>query len=66
MLDREERRKNLKRAFTLGRNDVKLNRVVLIDDIYTTGSTSDEIASVLKNSGVREVYVVALCSGTPM
>ncbi len=66
MMSREERRKNLKKAFQLSSCDVKLKRVIVIDDIYTTGSTLDEIAFLLKGAGVREVYGLTLCSGTPL
>jgi len=65
-LSREERRKNLKRAFKLTRNDVKLCRVIVVDDIYTTGSTVDEMAELLKKAGVSSVYVVTLCSGSAL
>ena len=65
-LNREERRKNLKRAFKISKNDVKLTRVIIVDDIYTTGSTVDEIALLLRAAGVREVYVATLCSGSPI
>ncbi|MBR2187351.1 MAG: ComF family protein [Lachnospiraceae bacterium] len=65
-LNREERRKNLKRAFLLSRNIVKLTRVIIVDDIYTTGSTVDEMSLLLKEAGVREVYVVTVCSGSPL
>ena len=63
MLSREARRKNLKKAFQLSSCDVKLKRVIVIDDIYTTGSTLDEIAFLLKGAGVQEVYGFTLCSG---
>ncbi len=66
MMSREERRKNLKKAFQLTSCDVKLKRVIVIDDIYTTGSTLDEIAVLLKGAGVHEVYGFTLCSGTPL
>ena len=65
-LSREERRKNLKKAFKLTGNDVKLTGVIIIDDIYTTGSTVDEMALLLKRAGVSWVYVVTVCSGTPV
>ncbi len=65
-LNREERRKNLKRAFLLSRNIVELTRVIIVDDIYTTGSTVDEMSLLLKEAGVREIYVVTVCSGTPL
>lgn len=60
----KERQNNLKKAFNIARNDVKLKKVILVDDIYTTGSTVDEAARTLKAAGVRDVYFVALACGT--
>ncbi len=37
-------------------------RVLLIDDVYTTGSTLHEAASVLKRAGVKYVYFVTICA----
>ncbi|MCR5486004.1 MAG: ComF family protein [Lachnospiraceae bacterium] len=62
-LNRLMRRKNLKRAFKIGADVVKLKTVILVDDIYTTGSTVEEIAFVLKEAGVRRVYSLTLASG---
>ncbi len=59
----EERQNNLKRAFNIGQNDVKLKKVILIDDIYTTGSTMDEAARMLRAAGVESVYFLALACG---
>lgn len=56
----KERQNNLKRAFLVGKNDVKLKTILLIDDIYTTGTTVDEAAAALRESGVREVYAATL------
>lgn len=61
-----ERQNNLKKAFKLTENDVKLNTIVIIDDIYTTGSTVDEIAGILRRAGVRYVYFAALSAGNGM
>ncbi len=58
-----ERRKNLKKAFKMGKDDVKLDSVLVVDDIFTTGSTLDEVAGVLKSAGVRRVYGVTLATG---
>lgn len=58
-----ERENNLKRAFKIGRNDVKLSTIIIIDDIYTTGSTVDEMAQVLKEIGIDKVYVLTLAIG---
>ena len=62
-LSHEERQNNLKRAFKIRQNDVKLNTIVIIDDIYTTGSTIDSMARVLHGAGITEVYFVALTIG---
>lgn len=60
-----ERQNNLKKAFIIGQNDVKLyDRIILVDDIYTTGTTLDEIAGLLKAHGVSEVYCVTLACGS--
>lgn len=59
----KERQNNLKKAFNIRKNDVKLEKVIIIDDIYTTGSTMDEAARTLKAAGVREVYFIALACG---
>ena len=62
-LDALQRQNNLKKAFIIRENDVKLDTVLIIDDIYTTGSTVDEIAKTLQLSGVRRVYFLALAGG---
>ena len=62
-LNPKERQNNLKKAFNIGQNDVKLKKVILVDDIYTTGSTMNEAASVLIKAGVKQVYFVALACG---
>ena len=54
---------NLKRAFKIRQNDVKLNTIVIIDDIYTTGSTIDAMATVLRKAGITEIYFMALTIG---
>ncbi len=59
----EERQNNLKKAFNISQNDVKLKRVILVDDIYTTGSTMDEAAGTLRAGGVEEVFFIALACG---
>ena len=62
-LNPEERLNNLKKAFILMENGVKLNRVIIIDDIYTTGSTIDAVAHTLLGQGIQEVYFVTLAIG---
>ncbi len=59
----KERQNNLKKAFLIRQNDVKLKRVIIVDDIYTTGSTMDEIARALREAGIEKVYCIALACG---
>ena len=35
-------------------------RVVLLDDIFTSGATADECARILRLAGVREVFALTL------
>jgi len=56
-LDRSERMENLHNAFRLRKNaDVRGLRVLLIDDVLTTGSTLSECARVLKRAGALSVH----------
>src|SRR3984893_6375999 len=56
-LDRSERMENLHNAFRLRKNaDVRGLRVLLIDDVLTTGSTLNECARILKRSGAISVH----------
>jgi ComF family protein len=59
-LDAAERRHNLRGAFALTRRP-EFERVAIIDDVLTTGSTVEELARVLKGAGVGwvEVWAVA-------
>lgn len=59
-LNMRQRENNLKRAFKIDSDVVKLNVIVLLDDIYTTGSTIDAISRVFLEKGVRRIYYTAL------
>lgn len=62
-LSENERVKNLEKAFLIKNNGVKYNKVMLVDDIYTTGATVDACAEELKKAGVKQIYCVSLCVG---
>lgn len=62
-LSREDRAKNMKNAFQLVKNGVKYNRVLVVDDIYTTGSTIDAIAKTLSVITKDGVYFMSICTG---
>ena len=40
-----------------------MRRVILVDDIYTTGATAEACTRVLRASGVEKVYVFTICVG---
>ncbi len=58
-----ERKNNLKNAFKTKGNKVQLNHILLVDDIYTTGSTMDEAAETLMRAGARKVYCLSVSIG---
>jgi len=58
VLSERERRKNLRGVFSWA--GAAPERALLVDDVFTTGSTMTEAAKVLLRSGVREVYVWTL------
>ncbi len=62
-LDLRGRRNNLKKAFNIAKNDVKFKCILIIDDIYTTGSTIDEIAHEFRIAGVKKIYCLSLAIG---
>lgn len=67
-LDPKERRRNLGRAFQMNAKYLQgetlpWKRVLIVDDIYTTGSTIDAMSKILKKRGVENVYFVTICGG---
>lgn len=62
-LDRRGRAHNLEGSFWVERQTIALERILLIDDIYTTGNTVNEAAKILKKSGVRQVFFLTISIG---
>lgn len=64
-LDKSERSKNLKGAFkVVGANNhlpiLKGKKIILVDDVYTTGATVGQAALALRKAGAKEVNVFTL------
>ncbi len=60
-LTKAQRLKNIKGAFALtSRANVKDLSILLIDDVFTTGATTSEIARILKKKGAKYVFVATL------
>ena len=62
-LDGSGRRKNLRGAFAVKRGENLPQNVLLIDDIYTTGSTVERCAKMLRLGGVQNVYFLTVSIG---
>lgn len=60
-LSAAERLKNLSGAFRAGAIPEGIRTVLLVDDIYTTGSTVEACARALRSAGVSRVYFVVIC-----
>lgn len=57
-----QRKENLKDAFSVTDvSKIKGKRIIIIDDICTTGSTLSEIANLLVDSGASEIYCACAC-----
>ncbi len=63
-MNREERQKNVSGIFAVKRKKVIPNSCVIIDDIFTTGATTCELARTLHIAGVDEIRIFTL--GTPL
>ena len=62
-LDPAGRLKNLQEAFYGEMLPEQIRRVVLVDDIYTTGSTVEACTRALKKAGAQAVYCLVICIG---
>ncbi len=60
-LDKEKRQENIQDAYYIKNEEVVQNKkILLLDDIYTTGSTVNECSKVLKQAGIKEIGVLTL------
>lgn len=66
-LNNKERLKNLETAFRINEDVYKkatgITKVMIVDDIYTTGSTMEICSKLLLAYGINEVYFICLCIG---
>ena len=65
-LSKEERWLNLEKAIGIKNNKIKLNhkRVILIDDVFTTGATSYHCVEALMKEGIKEVITLTVAKGS--
>ena len=60
-LTKLERSENAKNAYTINNIEkIQNKKILLLDDIYTTGSTVNECSKLLKLNGAKEVGIITL------
>jgi ComF family protein len=65
-LSAEERRQNLEGAFVVPEEKMEKvagKTILLIDDVFTTGSTADACAKALKNAGAADIDIFTFAAG---
>jgi len=63
-LAEEKRKQNLKGVFACQKPElIKNKKILLIDDVFTTGATMEEAAKTLKGAGVKNVWGVVVARG---
>lgn len=62
-LGKKKRRQNIQNCFSWRGGNLKDVKIILIDDVTTTGSTLNECAKVLKQAGAKEVWGLAVANG---
>jgi ComF family protein len=60
-MDAKSRRQSVAAAFAVRHRDlIAGKRVLLVDDVFTTGATASACAKALKDSGAEEVFVLTI------
>ena len=63
-LSKEKRMENIKGVFEVkNKEKIRDKKILLIDDVYTTGATLEEAARILKEAGAKEVFGVVVARG---
>jgi competence protein ComFC len=62
-LSEKERKINLINSFSWQGKNLKNKKIILVDDVVTTGSTLNECAKTLKNAGARKIWGLVIAKG---
>ncbi len=61
-LSQTSRRENLKGCFKADKKLFKGKRVLIVDDVLTTGATGDSVAEALKKAGATKIYLITVAA----
>jgi len=65
-LSEKERKENVKDIFFCqNKKEIFGKKILLVDDVYTTGATMEEAARILKESGAKEVRGIVVARAQP-
>ena len=60
-LNKKQRETNIEGAYELKRaNKLKNKKIILLDDIYTTGSTANECCKILKQANIAKIDILTI------
>lgn len=60
-LTKEQRKQNVKQVYKLvNKEKIQNKKIILLDDIYTTGATAEECSKILKQNGAKEILVLTI------
>lgn len=63
-LAENERKQNVKNVFSVTRPDlISGKKIILVDDVFTTGATMEEAAKILKKAGAKQVVGLTVAHG---
>lgn len=61
ILTKKQRKQNVKNVYKIiNKEKINNKKIILFDDIYTTGSTVKEISKILKQNGAKEILVLTI------
>ena len=61
LLRKKQREQNVKNVYKIVKKEkIKDKKIILFDDIYTTGSTANECCKILKQNGAKEILVLTI------
>ena len=60
-MNKLERKNNIKNAYTItNKLEIKNKKILLFDDVFTTGSTTNECSRMLKENGAKKIGVLTI------
>lgn len=60
-LTKEQRKQNVKNVYKIkNKEKIQNKKIIIIDDIYTTGNTVNAISKILKENGAKEITILTI------